>query len=404
MLRNFIPQRNMALFSFRHSVKTFSPKCRSDSRKAKFGQTAAHLKYITRKSAARVVFSARLPDGAQFAARNAEAAAKKKNGRVCERFIIALPVEANAEERLQLAREFGERLSRGKASYLGAIHDKSGNDKNNPHAHFVFFDAHTKSGGRGRPRSVLGLARKNAVQDAAKLWADTHNSLMLGWGYGKQSLISHLSFADRGMQQVPTIHEGAASRRIADTSKTPKSDWAEVDSGRTRAEANALIRKINSEMDKYNDNRNRLAGFNEGSCGKCKGFRDSQRKCRCGGGDHVVSGKPPFLRNEGSKTACGGHTDRKSNLNLGSAFASSAKEPPFVSSTASLPLRRTWRSLGSLFESLLRLNEGQAKFLGDSSDVERSVPRSFTKREVKAPSEYPGICVGEVPSFSSPFG
>ncbi|WP_299637443.1 hypothetical protein [uncultured Ruegeria sp.] len=46
---------DMALFSFRHSVKTFSPKRTAEARAAKHGQTAATLRFITRPTAARIV-------------------------------------------------------------------------------------------------------------------------------------------------------------------------------------------------------------------------------------------------------------------------------------------------------------------------------------------------------------
>ena len=112
----------MALFSFRHSVKTFSPRCRSESRKAKRGQTAAHLKYITRKSAAREVISVRIgmPSSTTRAAA-AEVEAEKRKGRVCERFIIALPVEATPEQRTIMANAFAEELIHGTLEHLEAV-------------------------------------------------------------------------------------------------------------------------------------------------------------------------------------------------------------------------------------------------------------------------------------------
>ncbi len=80
-----------------------------------------------------------------------------------------LPVEATADQRRALTGAFAERLSKGIVGYVAAIHDQHGNDIHNPHAHFVFFDVQQKSGGRGRPRSTLGLARKNAIEETARL-------------------------------------------------------------------------------------------------------------------------------------------------------------------------------------------------------------------------------------------
>lgn len=267
----------MALFSFRHSVKTFSPKCESADRVAKDGQTAAHLQYITRPSAAREVVRARMEHATDTAqATAAERVAKQRKGRVCERFIIALPFEATDAERLALARRFSDELTQGRAGYILAIHDKAGNDSSNPHFHLVAFDVHEATGGRGRPRSVIGMARKNAVQSWAKRWAEIHNEMMCGWGYGPESTISNLSYADRGIDRIAEIHEGPASRKMKErgVNLVSKPEWKQIDAGCPRAEANDLIREIN-QMNKEikNDEHNRLGSRNAGNPGEGNGSR-----------------------------------------------------------------------------------------------------------------------------------
>jgi hypothetical protein len=237
----------MDLFSFRHSVPTFSDRRKADARQAMQGQTEAHLRYITRNAAARVVIRERIAHASLAAiGRQAEAVAQKRKGRVCERFIVALPVEATAAQREALTRAFGEAITGGKAGFVAAIHDKASNDIANPHFHLVAFDAHEKTGGRGRPRSLIGMARKGAVERAAKEWADLHNRMMREWGYGEASMISHRSNADRGIDRVPMIHEGPGGRAMARLGKTPttKAEWRAVDDGRTRAQANRVIRQI----------------------------------------------------------------------------------------------------------------------------------------------------------------
>ena len=280
----------MALFSFRHSTRTFATKRRDGAREARMGQTAAHLRYIARPSAARVVEAERLP-GATFAeaARAAEQAAQKRKGRVAERFIVALPVEATPEQRVALARGFCEALTQGRAGYVFAIHDTHGNDSRNPHAHIVAFDAFERTGGRGRPRSVLAMARKGAVERVAALWADTHNAAMKDWGFGPDSLISPLSYAARGIDRVPTIHEGPGARATARKGRRPraKPEWSAVDQGHSRAEANAVIREINS----------------------IKEADDEQQPHRLGTGNDRHGGKrarsgPPVGAHRGRRCAC----------------------------------------------------------------------------------------------------
>lgn len=286
----------MALFSFRHSVKTFSEKRTDDSRAAVLGQTAAHLRYITRPQAARTVLQERLPGRSRVeAARNAENEARKRRGRVCERFMIALPVEASPSQREALVRSLAEQLSKGIAGYVAAIHDQHGNDIKNPHAHFVFFDVQQKTGGRGRPKSTLGLARKNAIESAASLWAELHNRMMREWGFGSSSEISHLSYADRGLDRVPTIHEGASARATARAKKAQKKEWRHIDQGHTRAEANAVIQEINALKEARQDAGTIRLGKGDGdNAPERSSSFEKQRACGGGNGQALARDRPPF--------------------------------------------------------------------------------------------------------------
>lgn len=288
----------MALFSFRHSVRTFSPKRAKNERAAEHGQTLAHLRYITRSSAARVVLRARVADDAEVA-RVAEQAAEKRGGRVAERFILALPVEATAEQRVALAQAFAEELTQGVAGYVLAIHDARGNDARNPHCHLVAFDAFQKAGGRGRPRSVMGMAREDAVERAAALWARLHNERMDAWGYGAASRITNLSLTARGIDRVPTIHEGAAARKMAACGPpmASKDPWKRIDAGHTRALANRIIREIN-QLKERGDDEDRGDGLGGGDDGRApeRGEGGDARRADGGrGGGDASPAEPPFL-------------------------------------------------------------------------------------------------------------
>nr|WP_319515785.1 MobA/MobL family protein [uncultured Cohaesibacter sp.] len=275
----------MSLFSLRHSVKTFSAKCRSAKRVAKLGQTQSHLCYITRPRAARIVFRKRLSGSSDaVVAEQAEASALKRRGRVCERLIVALPLEASLDQREELVKAYAEHLTKGKAAFIAAIHDQHGNDTNNPHAHFVLFDAFECSGGRGRPKSVLGFARKNAIENAARDWAEIHNRMMLDWGYGKSSTISYLSYADRGIDKVPSIHEGPSSRSMSPEKRKSKKEWRHIDEGHTRSEANNIIREINKlieRTDDVNKSNNRLGRPDD--LDRTRGKSCFSQKRECGG-------------------------------------------------------------------------------------------------------------------------
>jgi hypothetical protein len=372
----------MALFSFKHTVKTFSDKRSAEARAAQHGQTAAHLRYITRPKAARVVIRERLahPKDAQVAVA-AEREAETRKGRVCERFILALPVEATPEQREALVRAFGEALTKGAAGYVAAIHDQHGNDIKNPHAHIAAFDVQVKGGGRGRPRSTIGMARKNAVEETAALWADIHNRMMAGWGFGAESQISHLSYTARGIDRLPQIHEGAASRHMFAQGEAPatNADWHHIDGGHTRAEANALIREINTlKQEAEHDQANPadgLGGSDEGDGGERQyRRRDDREGGRAHGGD-AGSPPPPWA----AVGAVG--SDDEGNGDKSTIAPDSA--PPFLAAPASAPVppfaadhRRlsAWGRVRRVYRELVMLRDTlRARLLGDR-EAQRSAP------------------------------
>lgn len=248
----------MALFSFRHSTKTFSEKVRQQHRRARNGQTSAHLRYITRPKAASVVLSDRLPTSSiSKLAKQVELDAEKRKGRVCERFIVALPVECSADQRVALVRAFCDHMTKGKTGYIAAVHDVCGNDVGNPHFHAVLFDKFIQTGGRGRPRSVLGMARKNAVENAARDWALLHNRMLSDWGYTVSSMIDHRSYFNRGVDRIPTIHVGSGAKQLNRKEKLPKTkpEWRHVDAGQLRTSANEVINEINNLNGALNEKR-----------------------------------------------------------------------------------------------------------------------------------------------------
>lgn len=373
----------MALFSFRHSVKTFSDKRSAEARAAKHGQTAAHLKYITRPQAARTVLRERLafPTDAQVAIA-AEQEAETRKGRVCERFILALPVEASPEQREALVRAFAEAMTQGVAGYVAAIHDQRGNDTKNPHAHIAAFDVQVKGGGRGRPRSTIGMARKNAVEETAALWADIHNRMMTAWGYGADSRISHLSYAARGIDRLPEIHEGAASRHLIAQGEAPatKADWLHIDGGHTRAEANALIREINTlQQEAEHDEADPTNGLGSGyeADGRERPHRrEDEREGRGGDGRHAGQSRPPWETPH--PIGSDGETDE------GASSADATSPPPFFAAkaiTAPLPpfadhrrlsgwgrVRRVYRELVMRRDTLL------TRLLGNLAPQSRNSP------------------------------
>ncbi len=218
-----------------------------------------------------------------------------------------VPVETSGEQREALVRAFAEKFTHGIGSYVAAIHDQQGNDISNPHFHLVAFDVMQKSGGRGRPRSTLGMARKNAIENTAKAWADLHNAMMKKWGFGAEFMISHLSLFERGIDRIPTIHEGASARAMAHAGKEPvrKPEWRGIDEGHSRAEANKVIHEINEAKEKINEREYRLGRNDEQNGKKRDQCRAESRESRGWSGEGSGNTAPPFATTGGIETETG---------------------------------------------------------------------------------------------------
>jgi hypothetical protein len=137
----------MSLYSLNHSVVS---NAQPDSQ----GKTAAKLIYACSKTGA-IVMEERTGiedftrvELARFASDRELLAGK--NGRIVETFIVALPREATMDQNQALVAAFSDRVAKGQAPWIAAIHtDKPGN----PHAHISLFDeAAKKKSARGAGR------------------------------------------------------------------------------------------------------------------------------------------------------------------------------------------------------------------------------------------------------------
>jgi hypothetical protein len=226
------------------------------------GRTAGHLIYIVHSRTTVEVVDQRtgLADHSRPALREycaARAAAAGKNGRIVEKIIVALPLEATRAQQVALMTALAEHITQGAAPYVAVLHAQ-GRAAANPHAHIAAYDEpwpRPPGGKGGRPSKIIGMSRKGALEALRAAWTEIHNGMMTAWGYGPESMIDHRSYRDRGIDRLPTIHEGPRARAIADkgqaaTSKTTSGPgnraWAEIDEGSTRAETNALVRRLNA--------------------------------------------------------------------------------------------------------------------------------------------------------------
>ena len=149
---------------------------------------------------------ARMPEG--YAAvqgwLNEQEAGDRKNARVIEKIMVALPRELHPLQRQRLVRDYCERITRGRAPWLAAIHDR-GKDAANPHAHIIIRDRDVQTG-----RRVAELSEKGSCQRLRALWEETANEALSRAGQAVR--IDRRSLQAQKRAGLPGRHRGASPR------------------------------------------------------------------------------------------------------------------------------------------------------------------------------------------------
>lgn len=244
----------MAIYSLHH-------KAIGKSTQAQPYTAAAHLRYITRTSAASRVEAGRMPDKVSKAIRFMVDAENqdRKNGRVVDKLMLALPRELDSEQRVALVRTFAEQVTRGRAAWIAAFHDM-GKDALNPHAHLVIRDRDTSTGKR-----VAELSEKGSTQRLRELWQEHVNRALEA--AGRDERVDCRTLMAQGIRRDPTVHEGPKSRQMERRGVRPQSrvrrfrnragsksrfrdvDYRKIDAGVTRPDHNRRIGAVETESD-----------------------------------------------------------------------------------------------------------------------------------------------------------
>ena len=140
------------------------------------------MEYVTRESACTVVMGQNMPVPRPGRVRRTRAwidrqeQADRKNARVIDKIMLALPRELDAPQRADLVHRFAEELTGGRTPWLAAFHDK-GKDQHNPHCHFVLRDRHVDTGKR-----VVGMSEKGSTERVRQLWERLANDALAAAG------------------------------------------------------------------------------------------------------------------------------------------------------------------------------------------------------------------------------
>lgn len=232
------------------------------------GTAGAHLRYISRPSAASAVIAHAMPDDGNKARAwmdHAEAG-DRKNARVIDRIRLAIPRELTREQRLELVRAFCADVTGNRVPWFAALH-QDGEDEHNPHAHIVVRDRDKETGKRvlrwsdsARDRKAAGLP-ENAVEMIRTRWEVLANQALERAGH--EARIDRRSLEAQGIDRDPTIHIGPNALHVDEFVHRPESkvrteqrggrerviDYPMIDAGRTRKERHAEIIDLNLERD-----------------------------------------------------------------------------------------------------------------------------------------------------------
>ena len=147
---------------------------------------------------------------------------ERANGRLFKELEVALPIELNLEQQIELSQRYVRTLTEGEnLPYTLAIHEGGGG---NPHFHVMI--SPRRNDDLERPREQWcrrynaknpekGGAKKTAVMQhrdwlahAREAWTAEANLALKR--LGRSERISHLSLADQGIERTPQIHRGSS--------------------------------------------------------------------------------------------------------------------------------------------------------------------------------------------------
>ena len=201
----------------------------------------------------------------------AEAIEKQWNSQLARRFVLAIPRELPRSQYADLIRDYCREffVSKGMIADF-AIHDKG---DGNPHAHILLTMRAMDETGKWLPKSrkvydldengerirlpsgrykthKVDLTGWNSQENALvwrKAWADISNDYLERAGSPER--IDHRSNAERGIDEIPTVHMGVAACQME--KKGVATEKGELN--RNIQKANRLIREIRAQIGKLKE-------------------------------------------------------------------------------------------------------------------------------------------------------
>lgn len=166
------------------------------------GQAGSHIRYIARATAQPTIIANGIsPDWRQARTwLNQQEKNDRKNARVADRIMVALPIELDKSQRIDLVKTFLQELTNDQIPYFVAIHQE-GKDKNNPHAHILLRDKTLSEG-----RRLIKTSERHSTTKIRKQWSESVNNALQDASLDER--IDHRSYKEQGIEKQPGKHMG----------------------------------------------------------------------------------------------------------------------------------------------------------------------------------------------------
>lgn len=188
---------------------------------------AANAAYNARDEAVYAIRSHVIPADAQAAEAwfRGQERAERKNARMSDRFIAALPRELTPEQCIEAVEGFCREVTGDRIPWHFALHlelDKKNDLDWNPHTHIIFRDRDIETGRRvlytsAGPKERRQLEAKGiatwSTKDFRVAWNDHLNRALER--AGREERVDHRSLEEQGIDRQPGLHLGPGSQHAA---------------------------------------------------------------------------------------------------------------------------------------------------------------------------------------------
>lgn len=234
----------MAIYSFNHDTfgrTTNRPGAAGDNAAYNSREDAARLDdpelprlsaadnaaYNAREEAVYAIRSHVIPPDAQAAEAwfREQEKNERKNARMSDRFIAALPRELTPEQCIEAVEGFCREVTGNRVPWHFALHlelDKKNEADWNPHTHIIFRDRDVESGRRVLYTSAGPKERRDLDAKGIDYW--TTKDFRIEWNdhlnralerAGHEARVDHRSLKEQGIDRQPGIHVGPGSQNAA---------------------------------------------------------------------------------------------------------------------------------------------------------------------------------------------